>query len=99
MENPNNAPWANDERTQQKVDKHIEDIHDEITEEDINNAQAVFTPNEGSEIPAPSAESSDEVIDENSSRNVKAEEEIKEEKTVKDNKDPDISNTSWNVIE
>ena len=81
-----------DEVTQKKIHEHLNNENDIITEQDIANINTGIIQENHSELivltdlqelpPKDSAE---------------IEEEIEEEKTVKDNRDADVD-TSWNVL-
>lgn len=79
-----------DEKTEKKIEKHLTDETDEITEQDIADAPAGPVNKKGETIPVDIPGSKKEEL--------KEEEDKKEEDKVKENTDPGIE-TAWNVLE
>ena len=78
-----------DERTEKKIQEHLNNEDDVITEEDIANAPTGIV--EGKELADP------EELPEDKKEELEEEEEMLEEKKIKDNEDPDVD-TAWNVL-
>lgn len=78
-----------DERTEKKIQEHLTNEHDVITEQDIANAPTGVV--EGKELANP------EDLPEEQQEELKEETEMLNEKKVKDNEDPEIE-TPWNVL-
>jgi hypothetical protein len=82
-----------DERTEKKIQEHLTNENDIITEEDIANAPTGIA--EGKELPRyddlPTSES------ELSEQEQEKEEEMLKKKKIKDNEDLDVE-TPWNVL-
>ncbi|RYY68925.1 MAG: hypothetical protein EOO13_10980 [Chitinophagaceae bacterium] len=79
-----------DERTEKRLQEHLNNENDIITEEDIANAPVGPVNKEGEEIPVE--------IPEEKIESLEAERKDQEETKLKDNEDPGIG-TSWNVLE
>ena len=85
-EDCNDSLVFRDEKTKRKVEKHMSDINDRITEEDIRNVKTDVTPNmsvnpcdEEENIPSSNAESG-------------------KRSRIDDQNDPGIQ-TSWNILD
>lgn len=78
-----------DERTEKKIQEHLTNEHDVITEEDIANAPTGIV--EGKELADPGD------LPEDKKEELEEEEEILREKKIKKNDDPGVD-TSWNVL-
>ncbi|MEJ7627820.1 MAG: hypothetical protein WKF35_13225 [Ferruginibacter sp.] len=85
----NNKPVFNDKNTRDKIDLHLRDINDEISEEDIANVKTDVTPDiTESEIDA--VAEADHIVEEHIHEDEK-----------KDNEDGNNSNTvesSWDIL-
>jgi hypothetical protein len=79
-------PRFTDQHTDDRIHEHLNNLHDEITEEDIRNVRTDI----GVDA-APVAEK-EPLIE-------KKEEELPQKEEVKDNTDPDVDTSSWNVLE
>jgi hypothetical protein len=80
-----------DERTEKKIQEHLTNENDIITEEDIANAPTGIA--EGNELPR----YDDLPTSEKELSKEEEEEEMLEKKKIKDNEDPGVE-TSWNVL-
>ncbi len=78
-----------DERTEERIQEHLTNENDVITEEDIANAPTGIVEKKG--IPDP------EQLPEGKKEELEEEEKLLEEKKVKNNEDPSIE-TPWNVL-
>jgi hypothetical protein len=76
-----------DERTEKKIQEHLTNENDIITEEDIANAPTGIA--EGKTLPPEDLLESDQEDQE--------EEELLDQKKVKENDDPEVD-TTWNVL-
>ncbi len=78
-----------DERTEERIQEHLTNENDIITEEDIANAPTGIVEKKGSPDPAKLTEKQKETLEE--------EAKMLEEKKLKNNEDPAIE-TPWNVL-
>ena len=78
-----------DERTEKKIQEHLTNENDIITEEDIANAPTGIV--EGKELADPAD------LPEDKKEELLEEEDLLEQKKIKDNEDPEVD-TSWNVL-
>jgi hypothetical protein len=78
-----------DERTEERIQEHLTNENDVITEEDIANAPTGIVENKELHDRDPLPEEKKEELEE--------EERLMKEKKIKDNEDPAIE-TTWNVL-
>lgn len=88
----NNKPVFTDKRTKDKIDLHLRDINDKITEEDIENVQTdvTATSEEGSySIDREAAEEAGKIL----------EKKQREEKDKEDGNNSNSIETPWNMLD
>lgn len=84
-----NKPGFKDQRTKDKIDLHLRDINDEITEKDIENVQTDVTGSAEDTIDEVAAHEADEIL-------------AKKKKSDKNEEDENNSNnveTPWNMLD
>jgi len=82
-----NKPVFTDKRTKDKIDLHLRDINDKITEEDIENVQTDVT--KGAEDDVDASREADKIISKKQ----------KEEKDKEDGNNSNSVETPWNMLD
>ncbi len=82
-----NKPVFKDKRTKEKIDLHLRDINDEITEKDIENVQTDVTGMEAEDVEA--KQEADHIL----------EKKKHDDKSREDNNNSNSVQTPWNMLD